>query len=104
MVKRISEFKKKREMNQPYDKPTCGSVFRNPGDDQFAGKLVDNLGLKGLKEGGAEISRKHANFIVNNKDATAIEVRGLINKMKDSVKDQNDIELEEEIEYIGEWK
>ena len=90
-------------MSQPLEYPSAGSVFRNP-TDLFAGKLIEDLGYKGLIKGGAKISEKHANFIVNfiiNKDGA--ESKDIINLIKDiqrNVKDKYDIELIVEQEIV----
>lgn len=78
---------------------TMGCVFKNPPGD-FAGRLIDRAGLKGLRVGGAVISEEHANFIVNVKGATSADVRALINLAKNAVFAQYGVELEEEIRYI----
>lgn len=81
---------------------SCGSVFRNT-KTYSAGKLIDNAGLKGLTIGGAQISNKHANFIITKDGATALDVYLLINKVKEKIKQVYDIELKEEILKIGEF-
>lgn len=86
--------------NQPKGK-SCGCVFKNPYEFS-AGELIDKSGLKGLKIGGAEVSRKHANFIINN-GATASDVYNLINVVKERVRKQTGITLEEEVIYIGDF-
>ncbi len=80
-----------------YDYPSCGCVFKNPGSES-AGKLIDECGLKGKQCGGAMISTKHANFIVNKNNATYSDVDKLIAEVKDVVLAKNKIQLEEEIE------
>ena len=79
--------------------PSNGSVFRNP-EGFAAGKLIDDLGLKGYSIGDAMISNKHANFIINNGKATTDDIIKLINKIKKDVKDHYDIELKLEQEII----
>lgn len=79
---------------------SCGSVFRNP-DGDFAGRLIDQCGLKGYRYGGAVVSEKHANFIINDKNASATDVDAIINKIKLSVKDITGITLLEEVERLG---
>ena len=76
--------------------PSAGCVFRNP-EGQFAGQLIDQAGLKGKKIGGAEGSRKHANFIVNTGSATASDVKKLIKKIQKAVKSKFGIKLETEV-------
>ncbi|BAE81013.1 UDP-N-acetylenolpyruvoylglucosamine reductase [Chlamydia felis Fe/C-56] len=85
-------------LSQPYQQPSAGCIFRNP-PGNYAGKLIDEAGLKGLSLGGAQISSKHANFIVNNGRATSHEVKELIQIVRDKLKSQG-ISLEEEVRII----
>lgn len=93
-------FYKKKE-SQPYNFPSAGSVFKRPPND-FAGRLIENSGLKSKKIGGAEISEKHAGFIVNVKDATFLDVKKLIRLIKATVFKKFGIILTLEIIIIGE--
>lgn len=102
VVKKLSYYQNLRMSKQPYNEPSCGSVFKNVGD-QASGILLDQAGAKKLREGGMQVSKKHANFIVNNGKGRAIEVRNLIEKMRQLVAEKEGVELEEEIEYVGEW-
>lgn len=86
-----------RKAKQPYEYPSVGSIFKNPSPSQPAGKLIESAGLKGVRIGGAEISLKHANFIVNRGGATARDVLALIQRVKQSVFDTHGITLAEEI-------
>lgn len=97
----VRSFSDIRRKNQPTGR-TCGSVFRNP-NGFFAGKLIEDAGLKGVSVGGASVSEKHANFIVNDKTATATDVFGLIKKIKETVFDKFGVLLKEEVEYIGDF-
>lgn len=90
----------KRKKTQPLNLPSCGSVFRNP-SGASAAKLIDDLGLKGTQIGGAQISEKHANFIVNVQDATASDVRSLIEFVASKVKEAYGIELSTEVRFVG---
>lgn len=81
---------------------TVGSTFKNP-ENYHSGELIEKAGLKGTKIGGAKISEKHANFIINEKEATATNVRSLIDLMKKTVKEKFNVNLEEEVRYIGKW-
>ena len=90
-----------RKMHHPAG-ATVGSTFKNP-DVDHAGKLIEGCGLKGKRIGGAKISEKHANFIINEGDATASDVKSLIDLMKKSVKEKNNIDLTEEVRYLGDW-
>lgn len=88
----IKDRFERRQNTQPLDMPSCGSVFRNP-EGNFAGKLIEDAGLKGKKVGGAEVSTKHANFIVNCGNATSKDIKNLIKLIKDEVKNKYDIDL-----------
>lgn len=90
-----------RQASQPIDIPSCGSVFRNP-PDHFAGQLIEAAGLKGAREGAAEISSVHANFIVNHGGATASDVLRLIERARAEVADRTGIRLETEVKLLGE--
>jgi UDP-N-acetylmuramate dehydrogenase len=92
----------KRHSKQPYDRPSCGSVFRNP-SPLYAAALIEELGLKGYRIGGAEVSTLHANFIINHKNATATEIRELIYFVQSQVKAKYAIELEPEVKMLGEF-
>jgi UDP-N-acetylmuramate dehydrogenase len=98
---KIQGFVEHRQQTQPAG-ASMGSMFKNPPGD-FAGRLIDQAGLKGLKRGQAQISRQHANFFVNLGDARAEDVFQLIIDARRAVKEQFDIELELEIELIGDW-
>jgi UDP-N-acetylenolpyruvoylglucosamine reductase len=95
----INDRKQRRIKEQPLEYPTAGSVFRNP-KGMFSAKIIEDLGYKGMKVGGAEVSKKHANFIVNNGNATAKDIEKLINKIKKDVKNKHNIELKEEQEFV----
>jgi len=82
--------------------PSVGSTFRNP-EGEHAGSLIDKCNLKGKNIGGAKISEQHANFIINTGNAKADDVKSLIDLMKSSVKDKFNIDLVEEVRYLGEW-
>ena len=94
--KRLDEIILKRKELQPMSVPSAGSVFKNP-KDVPAGKLIDMAGCKGLRVGGAEVSKKHANFIINLGDAKANDVKTLIRKVKSEVKQKFKVELELEL-------
>ena len=95
----ISERKKRRVETQPLEYPSAGSVFRNPEGD-FAGRLIEEIGYKGKSIGGAQVSEKHANFIINTGAATGEEVKELINDIKNKVKEKYNIELKVEQEFV----
>ncbi len=98
---RIKELLAKRIAAQPLDKPNAGSTFRNPPGD-FAARLIEACGLKGFTIGGAQVSLKHANFIVNLGNATAQDIERLINHMKDVVQKQTGVALIQEVKIVGE--
>ena len=81
---------------------TCGSVFKNP-KNNWAGALIDKAGLKGFSIGGAKISECHGNFIVADSRATATDVYLLINHVKKEIWKKFAIQLQEEVEYVGEF-
>lgn len=89
-----------RKKAQPLDMPSCGSVFKNP-EGTSAGKLIDEVGLRGFSHGGAQISEKHANFIVNTGGATASDVCYLIDTARTKVQEAYGIQLETEVRFIG---
>ena len=96
------ERKQRRLESQPLEYPSAGSVFRNP-EGLFAGKLIEDLGLKGLTKGNAQISNKHANFIINIGGATANDIKELIEFTKMAVKDRYDVDLKVEQEFVN-WE
>jgi UDP-N-acetylmuramate dehydrogenase len=98
----IETFRKRRWKNQPPG-ASVGSVFRNPPDDK-AGRLIEATGLKGKRIGGAVISDKHANFIINDQNASAQDVLDLLILAHDRVEEQFGVSLIPEIEIIGDWE
>lgn len=92
MKQLIEERKKKRMASQPLDMPNAGSVFRNP-EDMYAGALIEKANLKGYNINGAEISTKHANFIVNKGNATGKDIIELIEKVQKEIKGKDNVEL-----------
>lgn len=98
---RIKELLDKRNASQPIGQPSCGSVFRNPPGD-YAGRLIEASGLKGRCIGGACVSEKHANFIINNDNATAAEIEAMITKVMATVEQQHGIRLMPEVHIVGE--
>jgi UDP-N-acetylmuramate dehydrogenase len=92
----------KRIASQPLNLPNAGSVFRNP-PGGFAARLIEQCGLKGRRVGGAQVSEKHANFIVNTGDATAADIENLINEVRAAVLRQTGIDLHPEVKIIGEY-
>lgn len=98
---KIQKRKRKRMETQPLEYPSAGSVFRNPSPENPSGRIIESLGLKGKKVGGAEVSKKHANFIINTGNATSQDVRNLIELVHLEVKNKCDIDLVMEQEYVG---
>ena len=98
----VSERRERRLASQPLEYPSCGSVFRNP-PDNFAGKLIEDCGLKGFKKGGAMVSNKHANFIVNYKNAKSSDIKYLIDLCHDTVLKENGIDMKIEQEFVN-WE
>ena len=96
----IEKFLKLRAKKTPKGR-SCGSVFKN--DGYFAGKLIEQSGMKGVSFGGATVSEKHANFIIADKTAKSSDVYRLIRKIKDAVKQKTGVELKEELKFIGEF-
>jgi UDP-N-acetylmuramate dehydrogenase len=97
---RVDKNLNMRKSSQPLDMPSCGSVFKNP-PGGYAARLIDDSGLKGLKIGGAMISPKHANFIVNTGDAKASDILALIDVVRNRVKEDSGILLETEVRVVG---
>lgn len=97
----IQTMLKKRIASQPLSYPNAGSVFRNPEGD-YAARLIESCGLKGKTMGGAMVSAKHANFIVNTGDAKASDIESLIEYVKKTVLKKTGIELEREVRIVGE--
>ena len=105
ILKNIQDYIQLRKEKQPLNEKSCGSFFKNPGKlpEQAAGYLLDRSGAKKLRVGGAAVSKKHANFIINQKDASSADIKKVADKAKQLVFDNYDISLEEEIEYFGDW-
>ncbi len=99
---RLDDIRRWRREHQPLGLPSAGSVFRNP-DGDSAGRLIDSLGLKGRRIGGAVVSEKHANFIVNDQRGTASDVRRLAEAVRDEVRARLGVELAFEIDFAGDW-
>ncbi|MBQ7140111.1 MAG: UDP-N-acetylmuramate dehydrogenase [Bacilli bacterium] len=102
MMDIIEDRKRRRLMTQPLEYPSAGSVFRNP-ENVPAGKLIEDAGLKGKTIGGAMVSKKHANFIINYDNATSDDIYNLINLVKKEIKEKTGIELKQEQEFVN-WE
>jgi UDP-N-acetylmuramate dehydrogenase len=99
---RLDDIRRWRQAHQPLGLPSAGSVFRNPPGDS-AGRLIDEAGLKGLRIGGAVVSEKHANFIVNDQKGLAADVRRLAERIRAEVFARHGITLAFEVEFVGDW-
>ncbi len=102
LKKVFSATLQKRSQKQPLDIPNCGSVFKRP-PGNYAGALIEQCNLKGFRVGGATVSEKHANFIVNDKNATATDVRELIASIQKTVFETKGVLLEPEVLFVGEF-
>ena len=98
---RVRELLAKRGATQPVQQYSCGSVFRNPPGDHAA-RLIEAAGLKGRRIGGAQVSEKHANFIVNTGDATAEDIETLLHEVQDTVEQRHGVSLQTEVRIVGE--
>ena len=96
----MAELRAQRAEKQPLEYPSAGSTFKRP-EGYFAGKLIMDAGLRGYTVGGAQVSEKHCGFVINKGDATAADVRQLMQDVHDRVKEQFDVELEPEVKLIG---
>ena len=97
----MKEMLERRKATQPLGLPSCGSVFRNPQGDHAA-RLIEAAGLKGCRIGGAEVSPKHANFIINTGDATATDIEELIEHVRQTVLEVHGVALKHEVRIVGE--
>ncbi len=97
---RMNELAGARKEKQPLEYPSAGSTFKRP-EGYFAGKLIQDAGLKGYTVGGAQVSEKHSGFVINRGGATAEEVRFLIRQVRSKVKQQFGVELEPEVRMLG---
>jgi UDP-N-acetylmuramate dehydrogenase len=98
---RIRTLVSERKASQPLGLPSCGSVFKNPPGDHAA-RLIEAAGLKGARIGGAEVSPKHANFIINTGGATAADIEALIGHVRDTVLARHGVQLDTEVQFLGE--
>ncbi len=98
----VDDRKRRRLESQPLEYPSAGSVFRNPEND-FAGRLIEELGYKGYSIGGAKVSEKHANFIINSNNAKAEDVKKIIEHLQKEVKEKYNIDLKCEQEFVN-WE
>lgn len=99
---RIQELKNLRVSKQPLEYPSAGSTFKRP-EGYFAGKLIDDAGLRGYRVGDAQVSEKHCGFVINRKNATSAQIRRLMEDVQKTVKEKFGIELEPEVKFIGKF-
>ncbi len=99
----VKELNAKRVEKQPLNYPSAGSTFKRP-EGYFAGKLIEEAGLRGYRRGGAQVSEKHCGFVVNTGDATAADIYGLICDVQKKVQEKFDVTLEPEVRLIGRFE
>jgi UDP-N-acetylmuramate dehydrogenase len=99
-MERIKELLQKRVASQPLNQPNAGSVFRNPPGDHAA-RLIESCGLKGYAVGGAQVSRKHANFIVNEGEASARDIESVLRHVHATVLEKTGVDLVPEVRIVG---
>lgn len=102
LIELLEDRKMRRVASQPLEYPSAGSVFRNP-EGMYAGKLIEDTGLRGFKKGGGEISSKHANFIINKDNATSKDIKDLMDLAHNKVKEEYNIDLHREQELFN-WE
>ena len=98
----MAELKNRRLEKQPLEYPSAGSTFKRP-QGYFAGKLIQDAGLKGFQIGGAQVSEKHSGFVINTGNATAADVVELMKQVNEKVKDKFGVSLEPEVRRIGDF-
>lgn len=96
---KMDEYRAKRSASQPLEYPSAGSTFKRP-EGHFAGKLIEDCGLKGFAIGGAQVSEKHAGFVINRGGATCEDIKNLVEHIQKTVKEKFNVSLECEIEFI----
>lgn len=111
LQREVATYLRHRRAGTPFDQPCCGSVFRNPTEQEAqhvdlpkpltAGRLIDACGLKGHRRGGAEVSSLHANYVVNTGEATAQDVKAVIADVHDAVLDRFGVSLHREVKFVG---
>ena len=99
---RMEDLKNRRVTKQPLEYPSAGSTFKRP-EGYFAGKLIQDAGLKGFQVGGAQVSEKHCGFVINKDHATAGEINELIRQIQEKVKEDSGVELETEVKRLGKF-
>lgn len=99
---RMDELKEQRVTKQPLEYPSAGSTFKRP-EGYFAGKLIQDAGLRGFQVGGAQVSEKHCGFVINKDNATAADIISLMEQVSDKVEEQFGVRLEPEVKRLGEF-
>lgn len=102
IARRMEEFLRRRREKQPLEYPSAGSFFKRP-PGHYAGALIEECGLKGFTVGGAQVSEKHAGFVINRGGATAQDVRRLSEAVQDTVFKKFGVRLEPEVRFLGEF-
>ena len=103
IAERMKDLNSRRAVKQPLTVPSAGSTFRRP-KGFFAGKLIDEAGLRGYRVGGASVSEKHCGFVVNDRGASAEDVRALIRRVQERVRETSGVVLEPEVRFLGEFE
>ena len=98
----MEDYRQRRQDKQPLNYPSAGSTFKRP-EGNFAGKLIQDAGLRGFQVGGAQVSEKHCGFVVNKENATAADIMSLISQVQEKVRDQFGVTLEPEVKRMGEF-
>lgn len=101
LKKEAADLLRRRSEKQPVDQPSAGCFFRNPAEGPSAGELIDRCGLKGCRIGNAQVSTKHANFIVNLGGATAHDILSLMERVRNAVADRFEVVLDPEVKIVG---
>ena len=96
----MDELKEKRVTKQPLEYPSAGSTFKRP-EGYFAGKLIEDAGLRGFQVGGAQVSEKHCGFVINRDHATAADIMELMRQVQIRVKENSGVDLEPEVKRLG---
>lgn len=99
---KMAELNSKRELTQPLEYPSAGSIFKRP-EGHFTGKLIQDAGLKGFQIGGAQVSEKHAGFIINSGNAATDDIINLIKHIQREIKSQFGVDLETEVRFVGDF-
>ena len=98
----MARLRRQRSEKQPLEYPSAGSTFKRP-EGYFAGKLIQDAGLRGCRVGDAQVSEKHCGFVINRGEATAEEIFQLIRKVQDQVEEYAGVRLETEVRFLGEF-